>query len=388
MSQTFTDKDAGPRQKSLFTSAKKPKFNVSAPPFVLPNPIATESQIENVEDFPLLHVGPTRLPVNRRIWDAVAAPRNSNNVYETLHENQGSAISHFPTMQIQNNFASSYHNQKHHCSNNNSYDGPNHFMRPSSYSFTSNFGPTATDDGIIELRLREGIIVLMTLDHSVMMINQKNNVKIALSNNFMCSALHHPNGKVYQHYERVDICSYDGMKQNSFIRYAKMWHKGVSLTSDGCALIYLVDSAGTRTTSDVVQTDIQIDYCTQVFTNDVRIGPYLFSLATEVVGASNYWRLDDGTENFDINGFRISQTRDGMAKLTRSNNRCTIRTSPTNGSATISTPNMHCTASLGNTSHLFVRRDERRMHFDGSQFVVRNAGHSAGFDGENYLRVY
>lgn len=57
----------------------------------------------------------------------------------------------------------------------------------------------------------------MTLDHSVMMINQKNNVKIALSNNYMCSALHHPNGKVYQHYERVDICSYDGMKQNSFM---------------------------------------------------------------------------------------------------------------------------------------------------------------------------
>lgn len=57
----------------------------------------------------------------------------------------------------------------------------------------------------------------MTLDHSVMMINQKNNIKIALSNNFMSSALHHPNGKVYQHFERVDICSYDGMKQNSFM---------------------------------------------------------------------------------------------------------------------------------------------------------------------------
>lgn len=93
-----------------------------------------------------------------------------------------------------------------------------------------------------------------------------------------------------------------------------MWHKGVSLTSEGCALIYLVDSAGTRTTSDVVQTDIQIDYCTQVFTNDVRIGSYLYSLASQVVGASNYWLQEDGTENFDINGFRISQTRDGMAK--------------------------------------------------------------------------
>lgn len=93
-----------------------------------------------------------------------------------------------------------------------------------------------------------------------------------------------------------------------------MWHKGVSLTSEGCALIYLVDSAGTRTTSDVVQTDIQIDYCTQVFTNDVRIGPHLYDHAIQVVKASNFWLQDDGTENFDINGFRISQTRDGMAK--------------------------------------------------------------------------
>lgn len=93
-----------------------------------------------------------------------------------------------------------------------------------------------------------------------------------------------------------------------------MWHKGVSLTSEGCALIYLVDSAGTRTTSDVVQTDIHMDYCTQVFTNDVRIGSYLCDQTVQVVNSSNFWLQDDGTENFDINGFRISQTRDGMAK--------------------------------------------------------------------------
>lgn len=43
---------------------------------------------------------------------------------------------------------------------------------------------------------------------------------------------------------------------------------------------------------------------------------------------------------------------------------------------------------MGQSSHLFVRRDERRMHFDGASFVVRNAGHSAGFDENNLLRVY
>lgn len=34
------------------------------------------------------------------------------------------------------------------------------------------------------------------------------------------------------------------------------------------------------------------------------------------------------------------------------------------------------------------RRGERRMHFDGNSFIVRNAGHSAGFDDKNQLKVY
>lgn len=104
--------------------------------------------------------------------------------------------------------------------------------------------------------------------------------------------------------------------------------------------------------------------------------------------SSTYWCNEDGTEVYDINGFRISQAPDGLVRVTRANNKCLIRTSPGNGSATLTTPYIHCTASLGQTPHLFVRRGERRMHFDGSSFVVRNAGHSAGFDENNLLKVY
>ncbi|XP_033254929.1 uncharacterized protein LOC117194472 [Drosophila miranda] len=88
------------------------------------------------------------------------------------------------------------------------------------------------------------------------------------------------------------------------------------------------------------------------------------------------------------NGFRITQAADGLVKVTRVDNKCLIRTSPGNGSATLTTPGIHCTASLGKTSHLFVRRNEKRMHFDGSCFIVRNAGHSAGFNENNLLIVY
>lgn len=34
------------------------------------------------------------------------------------------------------------------------------------------------------------------------------------------------------------------------------------------------------------------------------------------------------------------------------------------------------------------RRQEKRMHFDGSNFVVRNESQSAGFDENNLLKVY
>lgn len=75
-------------------------------------------------------------------------------------------------------------------------------------------------------------------------------------------------------------------------------------------------------------------------------------------------------------------------RVSRPNNRLKIHTSPSNGSARISTQFVHSTASMGKSSHLFVRHEERRMHFDGTQIVVRNQGHSAGFDEVNNLRIY
>ncbi|KFB36571.1 hypothetical protein ZHAS_00003761 [Anopheles sinensis] len=103
---------------------------------------------------------------------------------------------------------------------------------------------------------------------------------------------------------------------------------------------------------------------------------------------ASYHITGDGGLVYQIHGYRITQGNDGQVKLVNTTKQCSIRTSPSNGSATVTTPSIHCTASLGATSHLFVRCEEKRMHFDGAAFVVRNAGHSAGFDEINRLRVY
>lgn len=56
-------------------------------------------------------------------------------------------------------------------------------------------------------------------------------------------------------YFNHNICKSKVKDNNYYIsinifRYAKMWYKGVSFTSEQCALVYLVDAAGTRTTTD------------------------------------------------------------------------------------------------------------------------------------------
>lgn len=43
---------------------------------------------------------------------------------------------------------------------------------------------------------------------------------------------------------------------------------------------------------------------------------------------------------------------------------------------------------MGASPHLFVRMNERRIHFDGTNFVARNMGHSSSFDGANNLRIH
>ncbi|KAI4494475.1 hypothetical protein M0802_008967, partial [Mischocyttarus mexicanus] len=249
---------------------------------------------------------------------------------------------------------------------------------------TTSRGAFTTPHGTISLRLRNRIRVDMTVDRAVRVINFKNNIVLSLSSSGSASALLHPNGRIYQYGSRVEILAHDTNGNN---KYAKMWYKGVSFTCEQCALVYLVDTAGTRTTTDSF-LDMSQDFSLSVFFSGSRHGSTCLQEAATILGASQYWVTDEGIENWIINNVRISQTPDGLVRIGRNSNKYQLRTSPSNGTASLTTPFLHCTASLGQTSHLFVRRGERRMHYDGTSFIVRNAGHSAGFDDNDQLKVY
>lgn len=77
-------------------------------------------------------------------------------------------------------------------------------------------------------------------------------------------------------------------------------------------MTYLVDMAGTRTTSDQVNRDWNKDYCKEIFYDGFK-----FRSQSEIDYAAanyNYKVGEDGSETFFIAGVKISQTRDGMVR--------------------------------------------------------------------------
>lgn len=83
--------------------------------------------------------------------------------------------------------------------------------------FNRIFGPVPNLDGTIEVRLHHGIRVLVSLDHSILLLNPRSQLRIAISGDLKISVMEHPNGKVYQQPDRVDIVAYDGSHRNNFM---------------------------------------------------------------------------------------------------------------------------------------------------------------------------
>ncbi|XP_008476727.1 uncharacterized protein LOC103513660 isoform X1 [Diaphorina citri] len=238
----------------------------------------------------------------------------------------------------------------------------------------------ATPHGTMSLRLRNDIKVDMSLDCSIRVTNKRNNVVIALNPHGCTSAFLHPHGRIYQNGSKVEMLVFDSVSGNN--KMAKMWYKGVSFKSDFSALVYLVDAAGTRSTTDSFR-DLSPDFSLSVFYDESRHGPIYVQETVSTLQKATYWMTQTGVEHWKIKDMIITQDGD-VVNIYRKNNKYQLKTGNC-PSAMLSTPFIHCTASA---EHMFVRRGDRRMHFDGCNFIVRNAGHSAGFDEANNLKIF
>lgn len=73
----------------------------------------------------------------------------------------------------------------------------------------------ATEQGFIDIRLHRGINVWLSLERGVLVENGE--VRIAVSADGKLCSLEHPNGRVRQIPERIDIVAFDGFAKNDFV---------------------------------------------------------------------------------------------------------------------------------------------------------------------------
>ena len=107
------------------------------------------------------------------------------------------------------------------------------------------------------LQLGDDIQVDIAPNQAVRVVNRRKDVWLALSACATQMAMVHPQGRVLQYNARIEVqtrsCSAQGVGHMGgpvSIKNAKMWPKGVSFTSNNSALVYLVDQAGARSTTD------------------------------------------------------------------------------------------------------------------------------------------
>jgi len=267
--------------------------------------------------------------------------------------------------------------------------------------------PTAEDDfvkavveegGYISLHLRFGVRVDIAPNQAIRIINTRKAVDLGLSGCATQMSMVHPQGRVLQYNSRIEVQVENYHHPTSHypsVKNAKVWPRGVSFTSNNCALVYLVDAAGARSTTDTFH-DLYADNISEtVFSRSTQVASCHYQSVIEKckfdLNEAEYWRNSDiEPDCWVINGVQIKQTHDGLVTVERKygNEVFQLRTSPSNGKVRLQSSFLYLTASMGDEAHVFIKSNERRIHYNGTAFVVRNAGHSAGFDETGLLRIW
>ena len=279
---------------------------------------------------------------------------------------------------------------------------PNGFQSsfPAHVPFPPFFSPLAVDQqvpgvqavvespGFIRLRLRENVLLDLSSDMSVHLQNQRMNSSMAISSCSSQMALVHPKGRILVYSPRVEMQCEDEVS----VKNAKFYPRGVSFTANNMALVYLLDEAGARSTSDMFHDLYATEISCKLFDQSLNQGNEAISNCIYLLENAQYWRTAEEVDCWIFGQLFIKQTQDGMViieKLTESG-KVILKASPSNGKVKFESSFIHLTASLGPESHIFLKSHDRRLHYNGEskQFVVRCAGHSAGFDMEGQLRLF
>ena len=233
------------------------------------------------------------------------------------------------------------------------------------------------------------MVLSISSNLAIRLKNLQKQSSLSLSSCSSQMATVHPKGRMLQYGTRVEVQVEDDVS----VKNAKIFPRGISFTANNMALVYLLDEAGARSTSDMFHDLHATDIAESVFIES--LGRQVDGVTTSIrqLDMARYWRTRENVDCWIIGPIFIQQKEDGLVIIEKEvgqDNKIFMRSSPTNGKVRVDSHFVQITASLGADSHMFVRSLNRRLHYSGGTkvFTVRNAGHSAGIDEEGSLRIF
>ena len=254
-----------------------------------------------------------------------------------------------------------------------------------------NIQAVVSPQGFLSLLLTHGVVVDISPNLAIRLRNPVQQSAITLTGSTSQLSLVHPVGRLFRYGPRIEIQVEDVVS----IKNAKIYPRGTSFTGNNVALVYLLDTAGARTTTDMFHHLHSTRLVDTMFEESLhRYTPRTDHVtdSLEMLEEAHCWRMEDGVLCWTVAGVSVQQTSDGLVSVERflGKERFLLKASPSNGRVRVDSSFIQMTASQGEGSHLFVKSGDRRLHYSGHTgvMVVRQAGHSAGFDGRGCFRIF
>ena len=144
------------------------------------------------------------------------------------------------------------------------------------------------EPGYISLKLSHGVVLDIAKDCSVRLLNprQQSSLAVCGAGNSPQVAFIHPQGRANAYNQRAEVQVRDEVS----VKNAKFYPQGISFTADNLALVYLLDVAGAKTTSDVFHDLHGSNIVETVFLQQCSGLQSSVSTSCQQLDRVNYWR--------------------------------------------------------------------------------------------------
>ena len=202
--------------------------------------------------------------------------------------------------------------------------------------------------GYISLKMSHGVVLDIGNDMSLRLSNPRHQTWLAVCSTSREVAIIHPQARALVYQPRLEVQVQDAVS----VKNAKFYPSGISFTADNLALVYLLDTAGARSTSDSFHDLHGTDIVTSLFQERCLTQHSSAAVSCEQLDQAQYWRsavslplfllphiylpftIQDDVDCWRIGDVFIQQTSDGYVMVDRQEqggSKTILRASPANG---------------------------------------------------------